>query len=124
MEKERNIKGNAGNALKQALERRQSEQLSSNFSYRTMKRVHLEAERQRKRQTRIGWAALLCSSLSLLALGVYFLLFYLDFSFARLLPSINIDRDSPLLSFYVYIAVLVFVLLGLDYWLRKKFFWK
>lgn len=124
MEKERNNKRAVENALKQALERRQTEKLSSNFSHRMMERVHLEAQKQRKRNVRMSWAALLCSSLSLLALGVYFLLFYLDFSFADLLPSINIDRDSSLLSFYFYIAVLVFVLLGLDYWLRKKFFWK
>lgn len=124
MEKERNNKRAVENALKQALERRQTEKLSSNFSHRMMERVHLEAQKQRKRNVRMSWAALLCSSLSLLALGVYFLLFYLNFSFADLLPSINIDRDSSLLSFYFYIAVLVFVLLGLDYWLRKKFFWK
>lgn len=120
MEEERIIKGNA---LKQALGR-QTEDLSSNFSYRMMERVHQEAEKQRKRKTRIGWVALLCSSLFLLGLGVYFLVFYLDIKFADFLPQINIDGDSSLFSFYVYIAVLAFVLLGLDYWLRKKYIWK
>ena len=51
MEEERKIKENTGNMLKQALERRQTEQLSSNFSYRMMERIHLEAEKQTKRKT-------------------------------------------------------------------------
>ena len=36
MEEERKINENTGNMLKQALERRQTERLSSNFSYRMM----------------------------------------------------------------------------------------
>ena len=55
MEEERKIKENTGNMLKQALERRQTEQLSSNFSYRMMERIHLEAEKQTKRKTSIGF---------------------------------------------------------------------
>ena len=43
MEEERKINENTGNMLKQALERRQTERLSSNFSYRMMERVHQEA---------------------------------------------------------------------------------
>ena len=65
MEEERKIKENTGNMLKQALERRQTEQLSSNFSYRMMERIHLEAEKQTKRKTSIGWVALLVSVLAL-----------------------------------------------------------
>ena len=38
MEEERKINENTGNMLKQALERRQTERLSSNFSYRMMER--------------------------------------------------------------------------------------
>ena len=55
MEEERKINENTGNMLKQALERRQTERLSSNFSYRMMERVHQEAEKQTKRKTsRLG----------------------------------------------------------------------
>ena len=46
MEEERKINENTGNMLKQALERRQTERLSSNFSYRMMERVHQEAENE------------------------------------------------------------------------------
>ena len=123
-EKERKIKENTGNMLKQALERRQTERLSSNFSYRMMERVHQEAEKQTKRKTRIGWAALLISALALVGLGVYVLTFYLEFNFADVMPQMNVRQDSSLFAFYVYIALLALVLLGLDYWLRKKYIWK
>ena len=45
MEAEKNKAGNMNSVLRQALERRQTEHLSSNFSYRMMERVRLEAER-------------------------------------------------------------------------------
>ena len=123
-EKERKIKENTGNMLKQALERRQTEQLSSNFSYRMMERIHLEAEKQTKRKTSIGWVALLVSVLALVGLGIYVLTFYLDFSFAGIMPKMNLRQDSSLFAFYVYIALLALVLLALDYWLHKKYIWK
>lgn len=125
METEKNIKDNRSSALKQALERRQTEDLASNFSYRMMERVRLEAEKQKKRRASIVWVALLASVLSLLGLGVYTLVFYLNFRFADYLPSMEyVCKDTPLLIFYLYVALLVLVLLGLDYWLRKKYFWK
>ena len=54
MEEERKINENTGNMLKQALERRQTERLSSNFSYRMMERVHQEAEKQTENESRLG----------------------------------------------------------------------
>lgn len=92
MEEERKINENTGNMLKQALERRQTERLSSNFSYRMMERVHQEAEKQTKRKTRIGWAALLISALALVGLGVYVLTFYLEFNFADVMPQMNVRQ--------------------------------
>ena len=53
MEEERKIKENMGNMLKQALERRQTEQLPSNFSYRMMERIHLEAD-ETENEHRVG----------------------------------------------------------------------
>ncbi|WP_303014137.1 hypothetical protein [uncultured Bacteroides sp.] len=111
-------------ALKQALERRQGRGLSSNFPYRMMERVRAEAEKRKKRNVRIGWAALLASSLSLLGLGVYFLFFYLDIRFTDYLPQADERQDAPLLEFYVYIALLALFLLAVDYWLRRKYIWK
>ena len=111
-------------ALKQALERRQVERLSSNFSYRMMGHIRLEAEKQRKRKAKISWVALLTSVLALLGLGIYFLFFYVDINFADYLPQTDVRSEAPLLKFYIYIALLVLLLLGVDYWLRKKYIWK
>ena len=115
---------NRKSALKQALERRQTSSLPSNFSYRMMQRVHLEAEKQRKRKVSIGWLALFASAFSLLGIGVYFLFFYLDVRFADYLPQMDIQQSFSLFKFYGYIALLVLILLGVDYWLRKKYIWK
>lgn len=124
MEAGKNIKANMGNPMKQALERRQAGHLSSNFSYRMMEQIRMEAEKQKKRRAVIAWTALVLSVLALVGLAVYFLAFYLDFSMADYLPKMNIRQDSSLFMFYIYIALLVLGLLGLDYWLRKKYFWK
>ena len=102
MEEERKINENTGNMLKQALERRQTERLSSNFSYRMMERVHQEAEKQTKRKTRIGWAALLISALALVGLGVYVLTFYLEFNFCRC----DAANECPAGFFFVCILCL------------------
>ncbi|WP_458409539.1 hypothetical protein [Bacteroides congonensis] len=124
MKTEKKIEDNMRSALKQALERRQVERLSSNFSYRMMGHIRLEAEKQRKRKAKISWVALLTSVLALLGLGIYFLFFYVDINFADYLPQTDVRSEAPLLKFYIYIALLVLILLGVDYWLRKKYIWK
>lgn len=124
METEKKIEDNMRSALKQALERRQMERLSSNFSYRMMGHIRLEAEKQRKRKAKISWVALLASVFALLGLGIYFLFFYVDINFADYLPQTDVRSEAPLLKFYIYIALLVLILLGVDYWLRKKYIWK
>ena len=83
METEKKIEDNMRSALKQALERRQVERLSSNFSYRMMGHIRLEAEKQRKRKAKISWVALLTSVLALLGLGIYFLFFYVDINLEK-----------------------------------------
>ena len=124
METEKKIEDNMRSALKQALERRQMEVLSSNFAYRMMGHIRREAEKQRKRKARISWVALLTSVLALLGLGIYFLFFYMDINFTDYLPQTDVRSAAPLLKFYIYIALLVLILLGVDYWLRKKYIWK
>lgn len=115
MEEERGIDENTGSMLKQALEQRQTERLSSNLSYRMMKRVRQEAEKQTKRKARIGWAALLISALALVGLGVYVLTFYLEFNPTDVVSQTNVRQDSSLFAFHVCITLLTLVLLGLDY---------
>lgn len=65
--------------------------------------------------------ALLTSVFSLLGFGIYFLFFYLNINFIDYLPQTDVRQDSSLLKFYVYIASLVLILLGIDSWLRKKY---
>ena len=99
------------NALKQALRRRQPGRLPSNFNYRMMEQIRLEAEKQQKRKERV----MLCGMIA----GV----FKLEFNFKEYLSGMDFSHaDSSLLAFYSYIATLVLLLLGLDYWLRKKKF--
>ena len=57
---------------------------------------------------------MLISALALVGLGVYVLTFYLEFNFADVMPQMNVRQDSSLFGFYVYIALLALVLLGLD----------
>ena len=64
------------------------------------------------------------SSNILKAIEASVLTFYLEFNFADVMPQMNVRQDSSLFAFYVYIALLALVLLGLDYWLRKKYIWK
>lgn len=109
---------------RRALERRQTESLSSNFSHRMMERIHIEAERQRKRRARMGWGVLLTFVFILLGVGVYFLCFYLDLRLSDYLPSMSGWRNSFLFKFYGTIALLALALLGADYWLHKKYIWK
>ena len=110
--------------LKQALERRQTGTtvfqflVSDDGAYSSGSREADETE------TSIGWVALLVSVLALVGLGIYVLTFYLDCSFAGIMPKMNLRQDSSLFAFYVYIALLALVLLALDYWLHKKYIWK
>lgn len=120
MEEEKNTES----VWKQALERRQTERLPFNFSYRMMQRVHVKAERQQKRKVRAGWLGLILSVVLLLGMGAYFLFFYLDVCFTNYFPAIDLRGDTFLFGFYGTIALLALILLGLDYWLRKKYIWK
>ena len=86
--------------------------------------ITTKKEKQRKRKARISWVALLTSVLALLGLGIYFLFFYVDINFTDYLPQTDVRSEAPLLKFYIYIALLVLILLGVDYWLRKKYIWK
>ncbi len=111
------------NALKQALRKRQSGRLPSNFNYRMMEQIRLEAEKQQKRKERAMLCGMVAGILLLLGVGVYTLVLKLEFNVKDCLSGMDLSHvDSLLLVFYSYIATLVLLLLGLDYWLRKKKF--
>ena len=111
------------NALKQALRKRQLGNLPSNFNYRMMEQVRLEAEKQRKRKERTMLCGMILGILLLIGMAVYTLVFKLEFNLKECLSRVDwSDTASPMMVFYSYIATLVLLLLGLDYWLRKKKF--
>ncbi|NDV82761.1 hypothetical protein [Bacteroides sp. 51] len=107
-------------ALKKALEARTGHGLPSNFNYRMMNRIRLEAERQRKRRRFISWMSLILGALSLLGIGLYVVVDYMEFNLTHHLPEIEKLPFDELAAFYWYIASLVFILLGFDYWMRKR----
>ena len=111
------------NALKQALRKGQPGNLPSNFNYRMMEQVRLEAEKQRKRKERTMLCGMILGILLLIGMAVYTLVFKLEFNLKECLSRVDwSDTASPMMVFYSYIATLVLLLLGLDYWLRKKKF--
>ena len=111
-----------GDLLKQALERRKEANLSSNFSFRMMEQIRLEAAKQQKRKNRILlWA--LIATVSLLVGGVagdHVSVMTLRPSLS-MIPTLRMPEVScSVVGFYAYIAFLGFVMLGLDSWLRRK----
>lgn len=115
-------KKDTGNILKQALERRKGTNLSSNFSFRMMERIRMEAVRRQQRKNRnLLWV--LIATVSLLVGGVVaYLVCVMNIRPSlAMLPTLKIPRVSfSVWGFYGYIAFLGFVMLGLDYWLRRK----
>lgn len=106
--------------LKKALEIRTGNGLPSNFNYRMMDRIRLEAERQKKRRRLISWLSLIVASVSLIGFGAYVLIVYLEFNIMHHLPQMEKTQSTgELISFYWYIASLILVLLGLDYCVRR-----
>lgn len=107
--------------LKKALEIRAGSGLPSNFNYRMMGRIRLEAERRKKRHWLISWVALILASLLLIGFGAYMLMPYVEFDVMDYLPQIERTQSSSELAiFYWYIASLILILLGFDYWMRKR----
>lgn len=112
------INKNTNTALRQALESRREGSLSSNFTFRMMEQVRIEAQRQRKRKAVLGSISLIAASLLLIALAVYALVFRLKINWGDFMPQVSFSESSSMIGFYGYIAVLVLALLGLDHLLR------
>ena len=112
---------NTGNAFKKALDRRQTGSLPSNFSYRMMEQIRMEAARQNRKRQRIMILSLSAALSVIVGLLAYFMFFYLEIRWSDLMPDVSLaSLSSPLFGFYTYIALLALGLLGVDYWIRKK----
>lgn len=111
----------SGDILKQVLQKRQTESLPSNFTFRMMEQIRVEAMKQEKRKRRIMFFSLLAALFMIIGSSVFCLFFYLDFKPSDLLPHPELSPASfPLVVFYAYISFLALCLLGLDHWIRKK----
>ncbi|KAA6317846.1 hypothetical protein EZS27_032065 [termite gut metagenome] len=114
---------NIHNSLKQALKKRTNKELSSNFTYRMMQQIRLEAEKQYRLKNVTGLFSLLTACLLLISLAVYVFVFYVKFNLSDYISDFKISLSfSPLINFYGYIGLLTLGLLGMDYWYRQK--WK
>lgn len=115
-------KKDTGNTLKQALGQRQAGSLPSNFSFRMMEQIRREAIGQQKRRERRGFIAMIAVVVALVGGVAGYLISSLKISLSDVtIPQMELPQaSSPMLGFYCYIAVLGFILLGIDYWWRRK----
>lgn len=91
-------------------------ELPGTFRSDLMRKIQLEAARERRRGERLGLAATILASIGLIALAIGTLA-YLDVS-GLSLPAIP---DKPALAFYLYIGGLALLLLLADHLLRRTF---
>ncbi|KAA6324881.1 hypothetical protein EZS27_025844 [termite gut metagenome] len=107
--------------FKQVLKKRMRDELPSNFTYRMMQQIQLEAKKQHRHKRVISLCSLLIACLSLIGLAVYVFVFYMDFNLSNYISYFKISLPpSQLMDFYSYIGFLTLGLLGIDYWFRQK----
>lgn len=91
------------------------ETIPAHFRANVMHQILTESIRIKKRNERLGLAAVIAASLVIVALGILALL-YLD------IPQISIQMPSlTFVPFYVYIGILSMLLLWVDHIFRKKY---
>jgi len=112
---------NGNNALKEALERRKTAELPSDFSINTMETIHAKLERKRKIQTVAIWASVILTSLLLIAGVTYIIIDYLKFNLMDYIPQLEFTSPSKEIFDISWHFILIFAsLLGLDYWFRSR----
>lgn len=123
------------NAFKQALNTKTTNQLPSNFSYKMMESIRKEALKKKRSKAFVDLLILFFAVAVILGLGIYVLFFYMDLGFTidllpnkedlqDLTPNIQSLGNAFLFKFYSFIALIVLLLLLLDYKLHRRFFWK
>lgn len=116
-------------ALKKALSRNKSE-LPYGFEDRVMRQIMLEMERKGRLSYYRALGLVSFVSLVLIAAILFVLYTYFGFNFLDLfariqLPSVEPssllnDQTRPIFAFSIYIGILMLLLLGMDYMLRKR----
>ncbi|KAA6339677.1 hypothetical protein EZS27_012409 [termite gut metagenome] len=113
---------NTNRTFKQVLKKRmKGSELPSNFTYRMMQHIQLEAKKQQHRKKVTGLLSLLTACLLLIGLAVYVLVFYMELDLPDYISLFKVSLpSSQLMDFYSFIGLLTLGLLGIDYWLRQK----
>ena len=111
-------------AIIKALQSTESPRLSADFNSRLMNEVYRAVERKKKRDYVLGICLISGVSLVLIGLAVYVFITYIPWNFAFELPKfpkMNLTPETKsMYGFSIYIALLTLILIGLDYYFRRK----
>jgi TRAP-type C4-dicarboxylate transport system permease small subunit len=101
--------------------------LSNGFDSRLMSKLYLAVEKKRKRVYVLTLCLISTVSLGLILMGIYLMRNYLSDNITIQIPTIQIPTLNTLTEsiskygFSIYIAFLIFILIGLDTLLRSVF---
>ena len=122
------MKMNNDKAIRKALQSIESPRLSADFNSRLMTEVYRTLERKKKRAYILGLCLISGVSLALVGLAVYVFLTYIPWNFTFELPKFPkmefSSESKSMYAFSFYIAFLSLILIGLDYWIRRKWLMK
>ena len=97
--------------------------LSDGFNSLMMNQIYRAVIRKKMRANILNLCLLSTVSLGLISLGIYMLKDYLAANFIFQLPTLNnLSESISRYGFSVYIAILIFILVGLDTYFRS--IWK
>ncbi|MBW6480035.1 MAG: hypothetical protein K0B37_11445 [Bacteroidales bacterium] len=95
-------------------------QLPFGFHDKVMKKIHLEAELQKKRNYILDILVAGTVSFLLFAGAIYTLNNYLGYNILKIFQGLNIPSQHGLpVSFYICMSFIVLLLLGMDFKLRQ-----
>ena len=118
---EKNLKDNG---LRKAIKTSTSPRLSTNFTFRTMLKVQ-EAMRlkEQKQEKQMFWIIVVASVFLLTGGGVVIAVFCGD-EFSEMFSSFftSFVRLDLFASPYWFLSLAIFLLLGLDYWMRRAYY--
>ena len=110
--------------LREAMKTSASPRLSTNFTFRTMLKVQ-EAIRlkEQKQEKQMFWATVVASVFLLAGGGVVIAVFWGD-EFLEMFSNVfaSFTRLDLLAFPYVFFLFAVFILLSLDYWMRRAYY--
>ena len=110
--------------LRKAMQEPMPYRLPSNFTFRTMQKVEEAVRRKEQKQERWMLISLVAASVCLLVAGALTLHIYWGKEMVETFSSLeqSFARLDLLSSPYWMLAVLFFILMGFDYWMRRTYY--